>query len=63
MVWKTPNLGNESYASPSIAKIDGEDHIVFVISSTNPIGRRDEPQTLGKVVGIEPLSGKDPLGV
>jgi outer membrane protein assembly factor BamB len=58
MVWKTPNLGNESYASPSIAKIDGKDHIVFVISSTNPIGRRDEPQTLGKIVGVEPLSGK-----
>jgi len=58
VVWKTPNLGNESYASPSIVKIDGEDHIVFVISSTNPIGRRDEPQTLGKVVGIEPHSGK-----
>ena len=58
MVWKTPNLGNESYASPSMAKIDGKDHIVFVISSTNPIGRRDEPQTLGKLVGVEPLSGK-----
>ncbi len=58
MVWKTPNLGNESYASPSIVKIDGEDHIVFVISSTNPIGRRDLPQTLGNVVGIEPLTGK-----
>lgn len=58
MVWKTPNLGNESYASPSIAKIDGQDHIVFVISSTNPIGRRDMPQTLGNIVGIEPLTGK-----
>jgi outer membrane protein assembly factor BamB len=39
-------------------KIDGEDHLVFVISSTNPIGRRDLPQTLGNIVGIEPLSGK-----
>ena len=58
LVWKTPNLGNESYASPSIAKIDGEDHIVFVISSTNPIGRRDMPQTLGNIVGVEPLTGK-----
>ena len=58
VVWKTLNLGNESYASPSVVKIDGEDHIVFVISSTNPIGHRDLPQTLGKIVGIEPLTGK-----
>ena len=58
IVWKTPNLGNESYASPSLVKIDGEDHIVMVISSTNPIGRRELPQTLGRIVGIEPLTGK-----
>ena len=58
LVWKTPNLGNESYTSPAIVKIDGKDHLVSVISSTNPIGRRDQPQTLGKIVGIEPLSGK-----
>jgi outer membrane protein assembly factor BamB len=58
IVWKTPNLGNESYTSPSIVKIDGEDHLTVVISSTNPIGRRELPQTLGKVVGIEPLTGK-----
>ena len=37
IVWKTPNLGNESYASPSVIKIDGEDHVVMVISSTNPM--------------------------
>jgi outer membrane protein assembly factor BamB len=58
IVWKTPYLGNESYASPSVAKIDGQDHIVMVISSTNPIGHRELPQTLGNVVGIEPLTGK-----
>ncbi|MBT3382937.1 MAG: PQQ-like beta-propeller repeat protein [Prolixibacteraceae bacterium] len=57
IVWKTPNLGNETYVSPSIVKIDGADHIVMVISSTNPIGRSELPQTLGKVVGIEPLTG------
>jgi outer membrane protein assembly factor BamB len=56
--WKTPNLGNESYASPSVVKIDGKDHIVMVISSTNPFGNRGLPQTLGNVVGIEPLTGK-----
>jgi outer membrane protein assembly factor BamB len=58
VVWKTPNLGNESYASPSVVKIDGKNHIVMVISSTNPIGHRELPQTLGDVVGIEPLTGK-----
>jgi outer membrane protein assembly factor BamB len=56
--WKTPNLGNESYASVSVVKIDGKDHVVMVISSTNPIGNRGLPQTLGKAVGIEPLTGK-----
>ena len=56
--WKTPNLGNESYASLSVVKIDGKDHVVMVISSTNPIGNRELPQTLGNVVGIEPLTGK-----
>lgn len=58
VIWKTPNLGNESYASPSLAKIDGKDHIVMVISSTNPIGRSELPQTLGRIVGIEPLTGE-----
>jgi len=58
VVWKTPNLVNESYASPSVVKIDGKDHVVMVISSTNPFGNRGAPQTLGNVVGIEPLTGK-----
>ncbi|MCJ7812314.1 PQQ-binding-like beta-propeller repeat protein [bacterium] len=58
VVWKTPNLGNESYASPSVVKIDGKDHIVIVISSTNPFGHRELPQTMGNVVGIEPSTGK-----
>jgi outer membrane protein assembly factor BamB len=58
VVWKTPNLGNESYASPSIAKIDGKDHIVMVISSTNPIGHRELPHTKGRIVGLEPATGK-----
>lgn len=58
IVWKTSNLGNESYASPSLVKIDGEDHIVMVISSTNPIGRSEQPQTLGKIIGLDPLTGE-----
>ena len=58
IVWKTPNLGNETYASPAIVKIAGEDHIAMVISSTNPVGHRELPQTLGKIVGIRPLTGE-----
>ncbi len=58
IVWKTPNLGNESYASPSVVKIDGKDNIVMVISSTNPVAHRDLPQTPGRIVGMHPLTGK-----
>ena len=58
LAWKTEYLGNESYASPSVVRINGEDHIVVVISSTNPIGHSDLTQTSGRVVGIEPKTGK-----
>jgi outer membrane protein assembly factor BamB len=58
IVWKTPNLGNESYVSPAVVKIDGKDHVVMVTSSTNRIGHPELPNTLGNVVGIEPLTGK-----
>jgi outer membrane protein assembly factor BamB len=58
IVWKTPNLGNETYASPAIVKIAGEDQIAQVISSTNPVGHRELPQTMGKIVGIRPLTGE-----
>ena len=58
IVWKTPNLGNETYVSPSVVRIDGADHIVMVTSSTNPIGRSELPKTPGNITGIEPLTGK-----
>lgn len=58
IVWKTANLGNETYVSPAIVKIDGANHIVMVTSSTNPIGRPDAPKTPGNITGIEPLTGK-----
>jgi outer membrane protein assembly factor BamB len=58
LVWKTPNLGNETYVSPAIVKIDGADHVVMVTSSTNPVGRPEAPKTLGNIVGIEPLTGE-----
>ncbi|MCF8357283.1 MAG: PQQ-like beta-propeller repeat protein [Prolixibacteraceae bacterium] len=57
LVWKTPNLGNESYVSPSIVRIDGNDQVVMVTSSTNSFGHPDAPKTMGNVVGIEPLTG------
>jgi outer membrane protein assembly factor BamB len=58
LVWKTPRLGNESYVSPKVLKIHGEDHIVWVASSTNPFGNRGGDPTKGKVVGIDPRTGK-----
>jgi outer membrane protein assembly factor BamB len=58
LVWKTPNLGNESYVSPSIVKIDGNDHVVMVTSSTNSFGHPDAPKTMGNILGIEPLTGE-----
>lgn len=58
VVWKTPNLGNESYTSPAVVKIDGEDHLVMVTSSTNPIGRSELPKTTGNITGIDPQSGE-----
>ncbi len=58
IVWKTPNLGNENYVSPSIIKISGEDQVAMVTSSTNPFGHPGAEKTLGKIIGIEPLTGK-----
>ncbi|HOK26302.1 MAG TPA: PQQ-like beta-propeller repeat protein [Bacteroidales bacterium] len=58
IIWKTDPIGNETYASPSIAKIGGEDHIVVVFSSTNPIGHREVPRSMGKIVGFKPQTGE-----
>lgn len=58
VVWKTPNLGNETYVSPAIVRIDGQDHVVMVTSSTNRIGHPELEDALGNVVGIEPLTGR-----
>jgi len=57
--WKTPSLGYVGYVSPAIVKVDGKDHVVMVTPSTNPF-RRSSPDenNLGKVVGIEPLTGE-----
>ncbi|MDH6356218.1 PQQ-like beta-propeller repeat protein [Parabacteroides sp. PF5-9] len=58
VVWKTPNLGNVSYVSPKVLKIHGEDHVVWVASSTNAYTDPDAPKTKGKVVGLDPRTGK-----
>jgi outer membrane protein assembly factor BamB len=58
LVWKTPNLGNVSYVSPKLLKIHGEDHIVWVASSTNPFGNQGGNPSKGKVVGIDSRTGE-----
>ena len=58
IVWQTPPLGQETYVSPAVVQIDGEDHIVIVTSSTNPVARPDAEKVFGNVVGIEPLTGE-----
>lgn len=57
--WKTPSLGYVGYVSPCMVKVDGNDHVVMVSPSTNPFRRSGADENkLGKIVGIEPLSGK-----
>jgi outer membrane protein assembly factor BamB len=50
--WKTPAIGPVGYVSPAIVKIAGEDHVVM-ISATDR-----KTNSGGKVVGIDPLTGK-----
>jgi len=56
--WKTPSLGYTGYVSPSLAKVDGQDHVVMVTPSTNPF-RRTSPDenVMGTIVGLDPASG------
>lgn len=57
--WKTPCLGYVGYVSPTIVKIDGQDHVVMVTPSTNPFMRSSpDEHKLGTVVGIAPLTGE-----
>ena len=50
--WKTPAIGPVGYVSPAIVKIAGENHVVM-ISATDR-----KTSSGGKVVGINPLTGK-----
>lgn len=56
--WKTPPLGLISYASPTIVRVEGKDHVVMVTSSTNPFQRTSPVDELGKVIGMDPLTGE-----
>jgi len=54
VIWKTPSLGPVGYVSPAIVKIDREDHVVMITASSG----RGQSASGGKVVGIDPLTGK-----
>ena len=58
LVWETPSLGNETYSSPTVVKIQDEDHVVFITSKTNQYTNKGAQDTSGSVVGIDPLTGK-----
>jgi outer membrane protein assembly factor BamB len=53
--WTTEFLGPVGYVSPSIVKIGVENHVVMITAAS---GGRGEPRTGGRVVGIDPLTGK-----
>jgi outer membrane protein assembly factor BamB len=52
--WSTPSLGPVGYVSPAIVKVGTESHIVMITASAG----RGESASGGKVVGINPLTGK-----
>ena len=52
--WATASLGAVGYVSPEIVKVGSESHVVMITASAG----RGESASGGKVVGIEPLSGK-----
>ncbi|AHW62244.1 Outer membrane protein assembly factor BamB, contains PQQ-like beta-propeller repeat [Draconibacterium orientale] len=58
IVWKTDANGNETYASPTIIKIAGEDQLVMVYSSTNTFMHRDVEKTSGRIFGLKPQTGE-----
>jgi outer membrane protein assembly factor BamB len=58
IVWKTEAIGNETYASPSIAKIAGEDQIIMVFSSTNTYMHKEAKISKGRIIGLKPQTGK-----
>ena len=54
--WTTPSLGETGYVSPSIVKVGGNSQVVMISASSR--GGYGESGKGGKVVGIDPLTGK-----
>jgi outer membrane protein assembly factor BamB len=54
--WTTPSLGPVGYVSPTIVKVGGDSHVVMITASSR--GGYGESGGGGKVVGIDPLTGK-----
>jgi len=52
--WTTMSLGEIGYVSPAIVKVGKESHVVMITASAG----RGESASGGKVVGIDPLTGK-----
>jgi outer membrane protein assembly factor BamB len=52
--WTTPSLGPVGYVSPSVLKVGGDNHVVMITASAG----RGSSASGGKVVGIDPLTGK-----
>jgi len=52
--WSTPSLGPVGYVSPEIVKVGTESHLVMITASAG----RGASASGGKVVGIDPLTGK-----
>jgi outer membrane protein assembly factor BamB len=52
--WATPSLGGVGYVSPSLLKVGNESQVVMVTASMG----RGPSASGGKVVGIDPLTGK-----
>lgn len=58
-VWKTAPYAEITYASPSVVKVSGEDHISIVISSVNGVQNPNAPKQMGRVIGYDPKTGKE----
>ena len=58
-VWKTAPYAEITYASPSVVKVSGEDHISIVVSSTNAVQNRGAAKQMGRVIGYDPKTGKE----
>jgi len=54
--WTTPSLGPVGYVSPAIVKVGGASHVVMITAAER--GGYGESGSGGKVVGIDPLTGK-----